>query len=239
VSSEIQFFCLHHPGLRGRKRRMSKQFARAGLDVEWIEDFPPAESAAWDVGQTVCSAIELSLALKHREAFRRQVSRAADLAVVFEDDVELPDCFPVLLEGWLREVESLDGDLLMIGTCFDLHAPEIVPGRSVYYEPGFRARCAHAYAVTLKAAEAILPELDAIPKPIDLYFDQLRDELGLRICYVEPGIEQLTHRRELVSSVQLRRRRTYRLQVLKRRTTRALRRSSGAARRFARRSRAT
>jgi GR25 family glycosyltransferase involved in LPS biosynthesis len=231
----VQFFCLHHPDLRGRKRRMLKQFARQSMDVEWIEGFHPRDSAAWDVGPTECSTLELSVALKHREAFRRQVSRAAEVAVVLEDDVELPDGFPALLEGWLAEFDSLHGDLLMIGTCFDIHAPETTPGRSVYCGPGFRTRCAHAYAVTLKTSEAILPMLDEIPEAIDHYLNRVVADLGLRICYVEPGVEQLTNRRELVSAIQLRRRRTYRLQVLKRRTKREVRFLAAAARRFARR----
>jgi GR25 family glycosyltransferase involved in LPS biosynthesis len=220
----VRFFCVHHTDLESRKRRLVRRFAELGLEVEWIETHHPRDSASWDdVGPTTATPAELSVAFKHREALRRQVSRAIELAVVLEDDVDLPDDFRALLDGWLDEFRSLEGDLLMIGTCFGIRAPETVPGRNVYCGPGFRTRCLHAYAATLEAARAIVPELDRIPKAVDHHLNDILSRRGLRVCYVEPGVEQLTQKGELLSAIKTGRTLRHRLGVLKRRLAHAIR----------------
>lgn len=226
-----RFFCLHHTDEGGRKRRLTKRFAELGLEVEWIETYHPRDRDTWDhEGLSAGSIGETSVALKHRDAIRRQVAGGIDLGVVFEYDVDLPDDFATALDGWLEEFSELAGDILMIGTCFDIHAPDVVPGRSVYYRPDFGTRCAHAYAVTLDAARAILPDLDHMPKGFDHDLNDIIRAHDLRVCYVEPGIEQLTHTGDMLSAIETRRTRRDRFRVLRRWVGRAYRKTLRARR---------
>jgi hypothetical protein len=227
---DVRLFCTHHTDLRSRKKRLLKRFAELGLAVEWIETYHPRDRGAWDHdGLSIESIGETSISLKHRDALRRQVSGSIERAVVLEDDVELPDDFAGALAGWLDEFHALGGDLLMIGTCCGIHAPDVVAGKSVYYGPDFRTRCAHAYAVTLEAARKILPELDHMPKGFDHDLNDIIRKHGLRVCYVEPGLEQLTQKGELLSAIEIRRTPRDRVRVLRRRLAR---RAARLSRRF-------
>jgi hypothetical protein len=226
----VHVFCLHHTDLKARKRRLMKRFEELSLEVEWIETHHPRDRAGWDhEGLSSGSIGETSVALKHRDAIRRQVERGIELSVVLEDDVALPDGFPDLLEGWFHEFAALDGDILMIGTCCGIHAPDVEPGRSVYYNPDFRSRCAHAYALTLAAAQVLLPELTHMPKGFDHDVNDIIEKHDLRVCYVEPGVEQLTDTGELLSAIETRRTLRHRLQVLRRRLARVVARARRAA----------
>src|SRR4051794_25084689 len=125
-------YCVHHTDNAGRKRRLEKRFRELGMQPEWIESYHPRDRGSWDHdGLSANSVGETSCALKHRDALRRQVADRVAMAVILEDDVELPDGFATKLDKWLAEFEELGGDILMIGTCYDLHveAEELVEGR--------------------------------------------------------------------------------------------------------------
>jgi glycosyl transferase family 25 len=208
-------FCLHHTDETVRKTRLQQQFAELGLAVEWVETYHPRDRDAWDhEGLSGESIGETSCALKHRDALRRQVERQLPVAVMLEDDVDLPDSFAADLERWLREFAELDGDVLMIGTAFDMHVPADDPRREVYLAPDGYGRATHAYAVSLRAAEFIVPRLELMPKGIGHDLNDIVRANGLRMCWVEPGIEQLTLSGRMLSAIAERRRLRHRVRVL-------------------------
>ena len=172
------------------------------MDVDWIETYHPRDIETWDHhGLSGGSIGETSCALKHRDAMRRQIAEGIDVAIILEDDVELPDGFGEDLERYLREFSDLNGDVLMIGTCFDMHVEELEPDRSVYLAPVHHGRCTHAYAVTLDAAQIIVPELEHMPKGIGHDLNDIVERHGLTMCWVEPGLRQLTMSGEMLSGI--------------------------------------
>lgn len=212
----FHLFCIHHADNTRRKKRLLKRFEELGLQAEWVESYHPRDLARWDHdGLSGNSVGETSCALKHRDAMGRQVNREIPLALVLEDDVELPDSFVTEIGDWLKEFRALEGDILMIGACFDMHPEEIEPGRSVYYSPNFLTRCTHAYALPLASARRILPHLDHMAHGIGHDLNDVIRAQGLRVCYVEPGVPQLTHTGEMLSSIATRRTPSDRLRVLK------------------------
>ena len=213
-------FCIHHTDNRTRKKRLLRRFDQLGLTVEWIETYHPSERASWDHdGLSGGSIGETSCALKHRDALRRQVARRLPLAVVLEDDIDLPKTFPTDLERYLAEMAELPGDIMMIGTCLNMHIPATEPERTVYLAPEGYTRCTHAYAVTLAAAETIAPALDHMPKGIGHDLNDVVRSRGLRMCWVEPGLQQLTQTGDMLSSIGERRSTRDRLRVARKRLT--------------------
>ena len=197
-------FVLHHTDERGRRRKLEKRFRELGIDgVEWVETYHPRDRESWDTDGLVAdgSVGETSCELKHRDALRRQVERGIPVSVILEDDVELPDNFATDLPGWLDEFAALDGDILMIGTCYDMHVEQTVPGRSVYEAPTPHGRCTHAYAVPLEAARIFADGLAQIEKGIGHDLNDIVQKRGLKMCWVEPGIRQLTMSGEMLSAI--------------------------------------
>jgi GR25 family glycosyltransferase involved in LPS biosynthesis len=198
---DIRIFCLHHTDNRARKRNLLKRFPEVGLDVEWIETYHPRDRKHWDHdGLSGHSVGETSCALKHRDALRRQVRDGTEIAVLLEDDIELPDGAHAELERYIEEFREQKGDILMIGTCYDMHVDEVDPGRSVYPAIPY-GRCTHAYAVALDAAKVIVPELEHMPKGIGHDLNDIVQRHSLGMFWVEPGWRQLTMSGEMLSSI--------------------------------------
>jgi glycosyl transferase family 25 len=209
-------FCLHHTDEPERKDRLQQQFAAMGLDVEWVETYHPSDRDRWDHdGLSGNSVGETSCALKHRDALRRQVDRRLSVSVILEDDVDLPDTFGTDIERWLREFAALEGDVLMIGTAFDMHLPVTDPDREVYVAEDGYGRATHAYAVTLPAAEFMAPRLEHMPKGIGHDMNDIVRGNGLRMCWVEPGLEQHTLAGRMLSAIGERRRFRDRVRVFR------------------------
>jgi glycosyl transferase family 25 len=203
---DYHVFCIHHTDNASRKQRLLQQFEELDLEVEWIETYHPRDRSSWDHhGLSENSIGETSCALKHRDAMRRQVERGIELAVILEDDIELPDTFVADLDRWLREFRELHGDMLMIGVSFDLHVDRTEPGREVYEAPRPQTRSTHAYAVTLEAARVIAPDLERMPKGIGIDLNDILERRRLKMCWVEPGLRQLTMTGDMLSSIETRR----------------------------------
>jgi GR25 family glycosyltransferase involved in LPS biosynthesis len=225
--SDAQIFVLHHTDARGRRRRLERQFRRMDLTgIEWVETYHPRDRDNWAIGHLVAdgSIGETSCELKHRDALRRQAERRIPMAVIVEDDIELPDDFAAALPRWLAEFRELDGDVLMLGTCFNLHVPDLVPERAVYEAPAPTTRCTHAYVVRLEAAEVLSRALEHIEKGIGHDLNDIFAAEGLKICWLEPGLRQLTLEGEMVSAIEERHTKKERRAIRWRRLTAPFRR---------------
>jgi GR25 family glycosyltransferase involved in LPS biosynthesis len=223
----VQVFVTHHTDVGGRRRRLERQFRRMGLtDVEWVETFHPRDRESWGIDHLVAdgSIGETSCELKHRDALQRQVERRIPISVILEDDIELPDDFPAKLPGWLNDFRALSGDILMLGTCFDMHVDRVIADREVYEAPVPLGRCTHAYAVTLDAAETLVRGLSTIEKGIGHDLNDIVQAEGLKMCWLEPGLRQLTLSGEMVSAIAERQTKKERRAIRVRRLTSIFRR---------------
>jgi hypothetical protein len=199
----MEIYCLHHSPAKERKEKLLKDFDHHNLEVKWIESYEPTTELKnqFPCRKTKMLTIygvtndvreienrELSLFLKHREA----INSANGPFIVLEDDIVLPkewDMGSYFLKC-LDEFNTLQGDILNIGTAFNFRPSKIVDDKLVYYEPYFRTRCAHAYSISEKSLSVIREELKIIDNAFDWKLNDIIEKHQLRSCYVEPGLHQ-------------------------------------------------
>lgn len=190
----MKIYCLHHKPAIERKEKLLKDFEHHGLEVEWIESFPPEEidRSQLDIRHKLNDA-QLSLYLKHRTALYYQLVRSdASPTIVMEDDIILPYNWD--MKGYfkriLQDFEEMDGDILNIGTAFNMHPTVIIGGKYVYHEPHFTTRCAHCYCIAQKALSKVEETINIIDDAWDWKLNHIIKNYNLKSCYVEPGLEQ-------------------------------------------------
>jgi GR25 family glycosyltransferase involved in LPS biosynthesis len=181
---------------------MQLQLDKLNLAVEWVCAFLPEEIELPSTAKFK-NKNEYSLYLKQQYCIEQQVQKEIPLIVILEDDVLLPDNFCDFVDNCVSEFTLLKGDLLFLGTCCNITARNIQSDRSVYYEPDYKSRCAHCYAVTLSAARTIMKHIDNRQCAYDFKLNQIIAQEALRVCYAEPGILQATEQRLIKSSLQL------------------------------------
>jgi len=189
--TEIPIFIVHHNKLIQRKQNMLVQLNAFNLTPVWVEDFLP-ETLSIDPSEKLINKNEYSLFLKFEKALIEGIKTENSYFLILEDDVVLPKDFNIFFPIFFNEFKNINGDLLMVGDCCGLGTPNPVPGRYVYWEPGFTTRCGHAILYTKSAAERILPKLTSPLKGYDHKLNDIIKELNLKSCYLHPGIEQLT-----------------------------------------------
>lgn len=189
----MKIYCLHHTPAKERKEILLKSFERKGFnDVEWIENFLPQDikKENLQINHPLNDAA-LSLYLKHQYALEKAYYSGIEDFVIFEDDVILPD---FATEDYFYEsyYEFLDmhGDILNIGTAFGMAPKKTYKQVLVYHEPHFTTRCAHAYRISKKCLDKILPEFHNIDDAWDWKLNNLIKKYNLKSCYVEPGLQQ-------------------------------------------------
>ena len=199
---DITYYCLHHPALQDRRQNLQSQLDTLNLDVEWVCSFLPEEIEIPSTARFK-NKNEYSLYLKQQYCIEQQVQKEIPLIVILEDDVLLPENFCSFVNNCVKEFTSINGDLLFLGTCCNITARNVQPGKSVYYEPDYKSRCAHCYAVTLPAARAIMKHINSQQCAYDFKLNQIIAQESLRVCYAEPGILQATEEKLMKSSLQL------------------------------------
>lgn len=156
TQDKIPIFITHHAPCTERKMFIEQQFDEQGLYREYITEFHPDEII---VPQCVTTTPSLhSLCLKHELALKKMLERNCEYCIVFEDDVILNDNFKEYFNAFFPQFLDLKGDLLMIGTAFNIRPSRIEQGQFVYWEPHFRTRCTHAMLFTSNCAKIILEE---------------------------------------------------------------------------------
>lgn len=189
----MKIYCLHHTPAKERKEILLKSFERKGFnDVEWIENFLPQDikKENLQINHPLNDAA-LSLYLKHQYAIEKAYYSGIDRFVILEDDIMLPE-FATLdyFEKAYDQFLNMDGDILNIGTAYGMAPRRIQNDVLVYHESHFTTRCAHAYAISKKCLEKILPEFNNINDAWDWKLNHLIDQFHLKSCYVEPGLRQ-------------------------------------------------
>ena len=192
ILSNVKYFCLHHRPLTERKDYLLERFAALNLDVEWVTGFEP-ETLTLPEGSSFKNIGEYSLYLKHQYCFEQQVANNYEFIVIFEDDALLEDNFNDYFKTCLNEFKTLDGDLMFLGICCDIKPSSIIPGKHVYWEPGYTSRCTHCYVTTLPAAKTLLRDFQFNQMAADYKINEIIRSNNLKSCYAEPGIHQGSH----------------------------------------------
>ena len=184
-----------------RWEAMSAQLDRLGIEArripavdarllaaqeEWERDTngnPPEWNV--DLGAVAC-------AYSHRKALRAFLDTGERAALILEDDAELADDTPSLLEAvdwWPPEARMITLTPGAVPVPLYPASTETPSGRTVHRFERF-ASCAAAYLVSREGAEFVSPYLDNPELPTDvMYFDHRYSRLAreLRAFQIVPG----------------------------------------------------
>jgi hypothetical protein len=130
-ATAIPLYCLTYRNV-GRKRRMSRRFARLGITPHFVQppDCTPPETvlaAARTQGRWNLRA--WSCAHGHMAMIGQFLRTGGDVAVFCEDDVYLHRDFAALLASARRAFDVMDHDVMLLG-CL---SPEKPPGDTLSY----------------------------------------------------------------------------------------------------------
>ncbi|MDE0407752.1 MAG: glycosyltransferase family 25 protein [Alphaproteobacteria bacterium] len=154
---------------------------------EWERDTNGNAPAAWtvDLGAVAC-------AWSHRKALRAFLDTGEPAALILEDDAELADDTPSLLETvdwWPPEARMITLTPGAVPVPLYPASAETPSGRTVHRFERF-ASCAAAYLMTREGAELVSPYLDNPELPTDvMFFDHRYSRLAreLRAFQMVPG----------------------------------------------------
>lgn len=206
----MKIYVLHYKPAKERKEKLIQDFTYHGLidNVVWIENydagqsdynemrkhFPPLYKKSEQVKglQGVMSPAEVSLYYKHYSALADQLYNNTYQGIVMEDDIIIPKEWNMqyYLEKCWDQFYDLEGDILNIGTAFNMEPTILKAGQFVYHEPHFTTRCAHCYAIAPKALNTVLYELDCLNDAYDWKLNDIIATRHLKSCYVNPGLKQ-------------------------------------------------
>ena len=189
---KIPIFIIHHKPCIERKESVEEQFNRQNLYREYIDGFLPEE-----INTPVCNTITPTLysnCLKIEAALKEAVNRNAEHVIVFEDDIMLCNDFKNYFNSFFPQFKEIKGDCLMIGTAFNIAPSRLIEGQNVYWEPCFRTRCTHGILYTIECAKIVTEEYHVgTYKGPDHKMNDIIEKRNLKSCYLEPGLEQLSH----------------------------------------------
>ena len=192
-----RYYMCHYQKLTDRKSYVQKVVSKYNIDLHWILDydkevldevelskqFPDLFS---DKNGQKLSKAEISLVMKHYTAFNDVIQNNFKNVVVFEDDIILCDDFDVKLNKYINQL-PIDYDILWIGTCCNLHVPQINPSLNVYLHR-HGSRCTHAYVISQQGCKKLLNYFHTIYQPIDWYFNNAVRTLNMNNYWAEPAL---------------------------------------------------
>ena len=206
--AELPVYVIHGPGLVERRARLEPQLARHGLDAEWITWPDPPELTPelvrrwhrpsrwrWRWRARVSGGApyrtlpppEIAAYIKHVLALQRIAGGDADAAIVFEDDVILPDDFAAQFDECFASVPD-DGALVFFGSCAGLHIRETSPGVRFYRKTHPATRCADSFVVRRDAARTLLRTFVPFVLPYDWELSYQLWRHDLVVYWVEPPL---------------------------------------------------
>src|ERR1051325_8669470 len=133
-------YVIHVPRFTERAAHMRAELGRFDIPFEFIESFNADDLDAATCERllargTRLKAPDLSLILKHMEAFRRIVAAKQRCALILEDDVLLNERFNEELFAILEEAKAFDHPhLIQVGCANNMYVPKTLlqPGRRLY-----------------------------------------------------------------------------------------------------------
>jgi glycosyl transferase, family 25 len=182
-----------------RRVFMEQQLAEAGLQAEFIFDWD-ADELTDDIVERYfaknnnLSAAQKSCALKHITALQKVAESGSEFVLILEDDAVFAKRFSLGLRRALTQSEQFSPPkVIYIGSGGNFFTPKSQrkPGQYLYL--GARGRFADSYIIDSYTAQKRLDWISThkVSIPIDNQFEQLDQEVGIKIVWLEePVVEQ-------------------------------------------------
>lgn len=192
---------MHYPKLVDRKLDLLQQFAKYGIEAEWVEQFDRATLTEEDKAKFIkWDDANKAIVLSFWWCFQEIIDKY-DLALILEDDATLEVDFVNRLNDYISQLPE-DWDLLFIGNgCYWHISPErMQPYVNVYRkehyanatEPwGGCSRSTDAVVVNKKCAKAMVDYMNnnlPVHLPCDQYVAHIGRELNFNAYWGEPTL---------------------------------------------------
>lgn len=196
-------YICHYSKLKERKDSILSQFKEERIyKYEFIENFDknnwnskeiekeyPKVFKEWKKGMDSydenAQDSERSLALKHAYILKDIFFNQYESSLILEDDVTLCDGFVELCNDYMRQLPS-DWDIAWVGSCLNLHEPE-VEGKNVY-KTNRGSRCTHAFLVSRQMVNKVIGCINEISLPSDHFYNYLIQRFNLNNYWFEPAL---------------------------------------------------
>ncbi|NTV14348.1 MAG: glycosyltransferase family 25 protein [Desulfobulbaceae bacterium] len=200
-------------GYEERERSIVEQFARLGLEFEWlldydIPDLTPELLRRYGYQGNKLRPAEISCSLKHIAAWERIAASARPGALVFEDDVLLDRRrFQAVAAAAIAEFSagSEAAGYLSLGDGCALYVPWTKLRRGRYLYQAEQVRATDSYFLTRTAAVRMLELVgrEGFYLPADHLINRLCHQLSIPILWVSPTVvSQGSHTGRFASQIQ-------------------------------------
>jgi len=196
-----KIFICHYKPLYERKHILSEQLNKLGLEAQWVEIYDKEEIDINKLKTELPNMVkplniighqnrtlrmsEISLILKHNHIWEKMINDNIDNVLVLEDDALFSENFVEEFNSYTKELPN-DYDLLWVGSCCGLHAPNITIDKHIYQIEG--SRCTHAYLISLKCAKYMVEYLKENNSPCDFMFNEAIKKFSLKNYWLEPDL---------------------------------------------------
>ena len=222
-----KIFLIHYTPLKDRKVHMDEILKKNNLEATYItekdrEDLTEEELKIFDLkrptnGILPLNMAEVSVAMKHIEAYRKIIAEGIEHALILEDDIQLlVENFEEKMLEYYYQLPD-DWDMMFVGCGWNLHVPKFVldenPDRNVFLKGnkgtgkpeheatgwpicGGSTRCLDSYMITNSCAQKIVNIIDnyyqgklgRIGRPFDIWLNQIIESNRFNVYWGEPNL---------------------------------------------------
>jgi GR25 family glycosyltransferase involved in LPS biosynthesis len=194
-------YICHYKKLKERKKSILEQFKEEKIyRYQFIENFDKTE---WNVGEIEkeypkvfkdlkkesksCNDknSQISLALKHAFILKDIFKNKYKTSLILEDDVILCDNFVNYCNFFMTQLPN-DWDIAWVGSCLNLHEPNI-DGKYVY-KTSKGSRCTHAFLVSESMVNKVIDCISDINLAADHFYNYLIEKYNLNNYWFEPSL---------------------------------------------------
>jgi len=187
-----ELYVIHCKRLVARREYLQPILRDLGWDARWIDSHDPDEIPRrhllrFKLGARMLTVGEISVYLKHVEAFRRIARQEASIGFVIEDDAVFPPEFSATF-GRYRSSLTAPFDLVFFGASEAAGEPPGDEGR--LFAECARTRSMSGYLITAAAASRLLAELDGRPilEPIDHAVNRILESGAFKVLWSLPPL---------------------------------------------------
>ena len=182
-----------------RRLFMEKQLAKEGLQADFIFDWDPEEltdeiSDRYFTKNNNLSVAQKSCALKHITALKKVAESNSAFVLILEDDAVFAKEFNLGLQRALTQSDQFsDEKVIYIGSGGNFFTPKSQRKLGQYLYIGTRGRFADSYIINSVTAQKRLDWImtHKISAPIDNQFEQIDQQFGIKMVWLEePIVEQ-------------------------------------------------
>jgi mannosyltransferase OCH1-like enzyme len=194
-------YICHYKKLEKRKQSILEQLKEQKIHTyEFVENFDKTEWNIEEIEKEYPKVFkdlkkeskscndknsQISLALKHAFILKDVFKNKYKTSLILEDDVILCDNFVNYCNFFMTQLPN-DWDIAWVGSCLNLHEPNI-DGKYVY-KTSKGSRCTHAFLVSESMVNKVIDCISDINLAADHFYNYLIEKYNLNNYWFEPSL---------------------------------------------------